>query len=219
MSLRLRDGVSWCLCAGRAVFLDLERDRFFCLPPDRDAAFRGWAVEGRPPCAAALEPLRQSGLLVPGGDEGDPPVPARLIEARCDLAAQSGTKAGLRDIAAAVLAQHHAAALLRRLPLRAILDLPCPAPRPVPPGEAAVRARSLAAAFAASRLVLRAADRCLPRAIAMRRQCHRSGLRPLLAFGVRREPFAAHCWVQLDDAVLVGDLEQVRLFTPILVVP
>lgn len=216
MSLRLRDGVSWCLCAGRAVFLDLERDRFFCLPPERDAAFRGWALEGKPPCGAALEPLRRSGLLVPG--ESDPPEPARLREATRDLAAEPGARSRLCDIAAAVLAQHRAAALLRRSTLRAILDAPCPAPRPLPPGEAAVRARSLAAAFAASGLVLRTADRCLPRAIAMRRRCHRSSLRPLLAFGVRRDPFAAHCWVQLDDAVLVGDLEQVRLFTPILVV-
>jgi hypothetical protein len=31
-------------------------------------------------------------------------------------------------------------------------------------------------------------------------------------------PFAAHCWVQLGDAVLIGGYEQARLYTPILVI-
>jgi hypothetical protein len=35
---------------------------------------------------------------------------------------------------------------------------------------------------------------------------------------VRTNPFAAHAWVQIDEEVLVGDFEQVRLFTPILAV-
>jgi hypothetical protein len=33
------------------------------------------------------------------------------------------------------------------------------------------------------------------------------------------EPFAAHCWVQWGDAVIVGDLEHSRMFTPILALP
>lgn len=219
MPLRLRDGVSWCLCAGRAVFLDLERDRFFCLPPDRDAAFRSWAQGTEPPSATRLEPLRQCGLLIPGEDGSQPLAPAKLVGATRDLAAESEGTATLYDIATAILAQHCASRLLRRRSLQAILAAPETQPGSLSVGDAAARARRLAAAFAASALILRTADRCLPRAIAMRSLCHRAGLRPLLVFGVRRDPFAAHCWVQLDDAVLVGELEQVRLFTPILVVP
>lgn len=219
MPLRLRDGVSWCLCAGRAVFLDLERDRFFCLPPDRDAAFRSWALGTEAPDVALLEPLCQTGLLILDASATPAAAPAALIGATRDLASESGGTARLRDIAAAILAQHRASRLLRRLSLRAILTRPEITPRNQHAGDAGKRAQRLAAAFAAAAVFVRTADRCLPRAIAMRDQCHRAGLRPLLVFGVRRDPFAAHCWIQLDDAVLVGDLEQVRLFTPILVVP
>lgn len=218
MSLRLRDGVSWCLCAGRAVFLDLERDRFFCLSPDRDAAFRSWAQGVEPGAAPAFEQLCQSGLLVPDANGGQLPAPATLIEATCDLAIDPRGKARLGDIAGAVLAQYRASRRLRCLSLQAILAA-SRAPRSISAGDAIARAGYLAAAFSAAGLLLRTADRCLPRAIAMRDRCHRAGIAPALVFGVRRDPFAAHCWVQLEDAVLVGDLEQVRLFTPILVVP
>jgi hypothetical protein len=40
-------------------------------------------------------------------------------------------------------------------------------------------------------------------------------MNPSLVFGVRMNPFRAHCWVQLGGQVLIGDFEQVRLFTPI----
>ena len=81
------------------------------------------------------------------------------------------------------------------------------------------RARAVADAFRAAATVLRAEDQCLPRAIAARWMCDRYKLDAALVFGVRLDPFAAHSWVQVGDAVIVGDLEQVRLFTPILVVP
>lgn len=217
MVLRLRDGVSWCLCAERAVFLDLKRDRFFCLPPDWDAAFRSWAKGGESG-VSALEPLRSCGLLVPDGGDGQPPRPAKLIAANHDLAVDQRGKAGLGDIVTAVLAQHRASKRLRHLSLQTILASRG-APRTMSAGDAIEVARRLAGAFSAAGLVLRTADRCLPRAIAMRDQCHRAGIAPALVFGVRLHPFAAHCWVQLDDAVLVGNLEQVRLFIPILAVP
>ena len=67
-------------------------------------------------------------------------------------------------------------------------------------------------------LVLRATNRCLVRALAVHQMCQAHGLRPKLLFGVRMDPFGAHAWVQAGDAVIVGDYEQVRLYTPILAV-
>jgi hypothetical protein len=37
-------------------------------------------------------------------------------------------------------------------------------------------------------------------------------------FGVRAEPFEAHCWLQRDDVVLNDAVERVAGFVPILVV-
>jgi hypothetical protein len=42
----------------------------------------------------------------------------------------------------------------------------------------------------------------------------RSGVR--WVFGVRTWPFAAHCWLQLDDLVLDDDLDRVRSYAPLL---
>jgi hypothetical protein len=82
--------------------------------------------------------------------------------------------------------------------------------------DADVRLHRIAAAFAAAGLVIPAADRCLVRAIALHSLCRRMGIRPRLVFGVRLDPFRAHCWVELDGLVLTQDFEQARLFTAIL---
>jgi hypothetical protein len=66
--------------------------------------------------------------------------------------------------------------------------------------------------------ISRAHDRCLVRALAVKSLCNKSGIKAKLVFGVIANPFAAHCWVQVGEAVLVGGFEQARLFTPILVV-
>jgi hypothetical protein len=62
-----------------------------------------------------------------------------------------------------------------------------------------------------------AAGRCLVRAVAAHAACCAAGVRPRLVFGVCVDPFRAHAWIQLEEQVLVGDFEQVRLFTPIAV--
>jgi hypothetical protein len=76
----------------------------------------------------------------------------------------------------------------------------------------------IAAASAAASLLTRSHDRCLVRALAAHSMCIKSGIGAKLVFGVIAHPFTAHCWVQLGNAVLVGDYEQARLYTPILVI-
>jgi hypothetical protein len=66
---------------------------------------------------------------------------------------------------------------------------------------------------------MRKAKQCLPRALGANALCRAAGALPTLVFGVRLAPFAAHCWLQWHEAVIVGDLEQARMFTPILAVP
>lgn len=79
MVFRLRDGLSWCECAGRAVFLDLERDRYFCLPDDADVAFRRWASSGGADDDPSLcDRLEEIGLLVRGRPSSEPPASAAV---------------------------------------------------------------------------------------------------------------------------------------------
>jgi hypothetical protein len=63
-----------------------------------------------------------------------------------------------------------------------------------------------------------AADRCLPRSIALALRLARDGLAAQLVIGVRTNPFGAHSWAQHEDEVLNDSVEEVLRFTPILIV-
>lgn len=222
MPLRLRAGLSWCLCGGRSVFLDLARDRYFCLPQDSDAAFQAWAA-GDALSAPALDRLVVRGVLTSG--EGASRGPATCPPALRDLAEESSERAGALGTLAAAAGQLHARFALRRMPVAILLARIAAARRARvghrvhDPISSEACARAVAGAFRAAAMVLRAEDRCFPRAIAARWMCDRRKLDAALVLGVRLDPFAAHSWIQAGDAVIVGDLEQVRLYTPILVVP
>lgn len=219
MTLHLRKGLSWCLCSGRAVFLDIEADRYFCLASDLDSAFARW-TEGEAMTAEALEVLLGRGLLTEDPGASGPPLHPGVPRPKHDLLESRCPRVRIADIARALLAELWVALSLRRLGLAGVLRRfeGRGARDELPTGRLQSRARRIAAAFAANGLILGAHDRCLGRALALMLACHRLGLFPTLVFGVRLNPFAAHCWVQWDEAVLVGDFEQVRLFTPILAV-
>ena len=220
-TLRLRDGLSWCRCTGRAVFLDREANRYLSLSPDYDAAFQRWAGgESSNSDASALVWLERRGLLVP--DDGDQISPTRvaLPPAARDLASVAGSASAV-DMMRAALAQQRATTSLRRRGLADILRCAEQERGATRRHRADVEgiAQRIAAAMDAVGFILPIANRCLPRALAARGLGKRRGVDMTLVLGVRLDPFAAHSWAQLDDAVVVGDLEQVRLFTPILIVP
>lgn len=78
--------------------------------------------------------------------------------------------------------------------------------------------RRIAAAFETLSPICGRADTCLPRSIAFKLLAQAKGLAPMLVFGVKRDPFAAHCWVQDGGIVLNDTVEHVRIYTPILIV-
>lgn len=199
------------------MFLDLPGDRYFALPEPLDREFQRWA-DGEAIDAATADALISAGVASPG--KARHPSPAHHSLAARDLAFTQGGRAPMATIVTAMVEQLRARRRLRRDSLaEAIgrLGRDRRLGRTVP--RRADGLMHIARAFAASALVLRAEDQCLPRAIAARALCNRHGERAALVFGVRLHPFAAHSWVQAADAVIVGDLEQVRLYTPILVIP
>lgn len=215
MPLVLRPGLSWCLCAEQVVFLDLARDRYLCLPEALGDDFRHWA-SGEALGPAEQEALIAAGLLEPG--DGEPVAATRYQPARRDLAIERKDIANPFDVLIATAGQLRARRWLRRQP---ILDIAASfaqhrATHQGKPDDE-TRLHKIARAFLISAALVRAADQCLPRAIAAYRLCLQHGIDAALIFGVRLHPFAAHSWVQVGDAVVVGDLEQVRLYAPILV--
>jgi len=218
MAYRVREGLHWCRCSGRILFLDLVEDRYSCLPRTLDSAFLRLS-SGATDAAdlAALRPLAAAGLLVE--DRAPPAPPVTIPPAIGDHCAEPGLSAAA-DVIAAIASQLRWALVLRLRPLGQIARSleRCAGRFEAPACDPDHVIGRFASAFAAASLLLPVHDRCLVRALAFRSLCVRRGVRPQLVFGVRLNPFHAHCWVQLDRRVLIGDFEQVRLFTPIAVV-
>jgi hypothetical protein len=80
------------------------------------------------------------------------------------------------------------------------------------------RVISLAAAFNQARRSVPLAPRCLMDALALLDFLGSRQAFPGLVFGVRLNPFGAHCWVQSGDTVLNDRVDHTGLHTPILAV-
>ncbi len=218
MQYRLREGLHWCQCAGRVVFLDLLEDRYSCLSQGATGAFLRLAGgDRRPDESARLRPLILRGMLIEDRSAKALEQPARIPPASGDLVHEPYPPLTVPDLVRAVTAQLCFSLLVKTRPLAKIvqrLERPNRSGGPRDPA-ACRRIGQIVSAFAAVSEFLPPADRCLVRALALHGLCRRHGIRPSLLFGVRMNPFRAHCWVQLGGKVLIGDFEQVRLFAPI----
>jgi hypothetical protein len=221
MGFVLREGVSFCESGGRLVFLDVTSDRYFCLENEADRAL-GRLAGGEPLTRedeTVLADLVADGLLAPAS-EGDrpqacslPPEPERsLIDE--ELPVRSAA------LAHAFWRLAHSALAFKTRPLRAIIA--STTQRKAQLGfetEAfAPIVAEVAGAFKRSALIAAPLDRCLPRSFATAHALLDRKLRSDLVFGVRLHPFGAHCWVQHGRTLVNETLDQVRNFTPILVV-
>jgi len=215
---RLRDGLGWCICDQQAVFLDLQRDRYFRLRPEDDKHFQRWAGSG------ALDPAELARLVGAGViiacDRPQPPsLPARIEPPVADLTDGITARARLIDIGRCVVAQHRATSLIRHGRLAACIAALSRDGRAGPArADGAETIARIAAGFASAPLALRKAGQCLPRAVAANALCRAAGVATTLVFGVQLQPFGAHCWLQWGARVVVGDVEHARMFTPILAV-
>lgn len=220
MSLQLRDHVHWCASGGRAVFLDIDADRYFCLPGKvNDAFLRLAARQSTGHDGERLQSLVAQGILVEDDGPGtirQPPVVQAAVRDLADRTRSSPLFLPLlRQLASEIAAG-------RRLRTRSFAEIiggieHQDQRRPLQPPDPDSVLQAIAGAAWSVSFVTRIHDRCLVRALAVHSICARRGIRPKLVFGVNAHPFAAHCWVQLGDAMLVGGFEQARLYTPILV--
>ncbi|HEX8936653.1 MAG TPA: lasso peptide biosynthesis B2 protein [Sphingomicrobium sp.] len=221
MALQLRDNLHWCDCGGRAVFLDVTEDRYFCLPgAANDAFLRLAGGKTQPGDAERLHSLIARGLLIETSLRDPIRRPPRLTPPTRDFLDEAMAGARLIPILRALGSELRAAWLLRRMPLqRVIVTALNDRPRWQRSRHHLDRSlETIVSASIAASFLMRSHDRCLVRALAVQSACRKSGAKAKLVFGVIGHPFTAHCWVQLGNAVLVGGFEQARLYTPILVI-
>lgn len=223
MAYRLRDNLFYCVCGGRTVFLDVNANRYFCLPAPADIAFRHILGEGphRVSNEETLRPLLSRGLLIPDPTTSGIRPPACIAPPTHDLSVSADLNPPLKTSAQALLIQLSFAMSLKQ---GRLADIKRNIERRVPRQESVAQRpinsvlSRISMAFAIADRILSPADRCLVRSLAFHAICNRNGVSSSLVIGVRTNPFAAHCWVQRDECILTGDFEQARLFTPIMVI-
>ena len=195
---------AWCQVKDRLIFLDIAKDRYFSLSDRRNAELSSHIVNTgtenwyQPPSFPRpsdwTEPTRSSQAINTGGFQ-------------------------IGEVARAIWVQRRVESRLFSRSLESVLDdlqrvLAAPPHNGVrlnAGGKASVRA------FEYARLIRTAANRCLPRAIALALCLARAGCRSHLVIGIKTSPFGAHSWVQSGADVLSDSVEEVRRYHPILV--
>lgn len=220
MPLQLRDNVHWCNSGGRVVFLDVEADRYSCLPAAANNAFirlaTGYPQHGD---SERLQMLVARQMLIEVGAPIDFPSPPHVDPPDRDLVSEHSAGARLLPVLRALVSEMSTARRLRSKPFIEVLEVAGRSGlKAEPQRNQDERLQAIAVASQTISYFLREQDRCLVRALAVHSLCRKNGIRPKLVFGVVAHPFAAHCWVQLGSAVVVGGFEQARQYTPILVI-
>ncbi len=223
MAYRLRENVHFCIADDRTVFLDVLADRYFCLPFHCDMAFQallhGEEIGGA--AREALSPLTHAGILLP--DISAPPLQVTTagIRPALDARPRIDRPPTFSGIIQAIICQLLASRRLKRKSLADIIAgirIEQARSSAEPPAGIEQAISELVSAFSATAVFFRTADLCLARALAFSMACHRRRITPTIVFGVQLNPFRAHCWVQREDRIILDDLGQAPLFTPIMVV-
>ena len=218
--LQLPSHVSYGLVAERAVFLDLRRDRYVALPLPAEQAFRHLRALEEPmlPAGPERDVLLGTGLVREGSLRGRlaaaaaPAPSASLFDETARP--RAGPAAWLRARGAVSRAR-------RRLAERTLFEI-VDAIRESrfgasSPGDTAT-AEAAARVFLAARAMVPTERRCLLDCLALLDWLGDEARHATLVFGVRLDPFAAHCWLQTDRLLLTDATDTAGMFVPVLAV-
>lgn len=220
--LRLRDQLYHCRSGDRTIFLDVGADRYFYLPDKLELMFQNFQVNGAQGSDSEFVVLVDCGILVSAPPSGkrieSMTLPRPTLNPPTIIG--SGSSLTLTSLALAhhLLVRHR----LRRRRFSAILNVLAArsqTARLMPAGFVSPKQTArIVSAFDRAGIILGVADQCLVRSMSMLAMMHNIGTAPYLVFGVRTNPFSAHCWIQEDDVVLNDSPEHARLFEPILAI-
>lgn len=219
MTCYMPNDLSVCVSAGRAIFLDVARDRYFRLRPAQDAAIRA-LICGQEAHKDQLEALRVRGILVDKARNTRPLAALQATPPRRSLIEDHDAQArrpALRLLPEATLSLALAQWRLKRTGFKGTLEKLAMRKQctndagPAPADET----HALAKAFDSTCRLVPVNAICLRDSIALLECLFRRNMTASLVIGVKAQPFAAHCWVQREDVVLNCALEYAAMFTPI----
>lgn len=216
MGWQLAPGIGYCEAGGELVFLDLTRDKYLSLRGQDRGAFDRLRV-GEPVDSDTMTRLSATGLIV-RCDSATRLEPSRAAVPLQDLASREDGAFSLPMSIRTAWALRWARRAMRPAAIGATVGKFAQAKRRlgVPGDEGAVV--DIAQRFAACRWLVPVPTRCLIDALALDHILLSRRLTTTLVFGVRLDPFAAHCWLQTPETILTGTSAEARNYTPILVV-
>jgi hypothetical protein len=213
MTYQLRPGLSYAFIGERAVLLDLNIDRYFLIKAEAAEALRDLMAGTFDASTYHRLPRPGGRPLLVEGDKGIDPVEAALPGS--SVLETEGREPAHLPFHHALRAQLEASVSLPILGIKRSIAAWRRA-RPVDIGRHfSSETEDVARAFALRRATVPIRRGCVPDSLALMRLLWRKGLDADLYFGVRLDPFAAHCWVQAGDRLLSDPLSNVLSFTPV----
>lgn len=213
----LRENVYMAEADGLLVFMDLNADRYFALNSEFSASLSPLIKgQGEGADREAVRRLRQANVIAEEGAKGRVFAKTLAIPPLRELTLPqpsliSGALAMFcRMRAERALNTRHIAEIVRS---RRVWRAHASTPQLQEPELIAAAGR-----FGAGRALRGGRDACLKEALALLYFLGRRGADVNWVFAVKGAPFAAHCWIQVGDLVLNDNVENVRPYTPVMVV-
>lgn len=212
---RILPHATMCIAGDAVILLDIRQDRYFLMPRALTALTTEWlsSDDGRQVPSSLAAMLERSGIRRPG----DPSTSRErchialpmTLEERVDRQSIGlGEHARIGGIVTATWFG------LRLTPLSVHLERLAQASASRPRHDHN-RLRERSRVFQQARRLNPIARNCLLDSLALARWLSAEGHASRIVFGVAATPFAAHCWVQDDDAILNDHYDRVSRFTPI----
>lgn len=184
--------------------MDTEDDSYFMLEPDDEAAFlANLRAMGKPSSETACI----AGFARPITLASWEPPQKSILSGR-----EARQRPSLGDL---LLAWRLVATARRRIRHQPIPELLARLESGSEVRTAGMAGPSAAARFAAARRFVPVPRNCLLDSVGLLLWLERGGERATLLFGVKLNPFGAHCWVQSGSLLLNDHVEHVERFTPV----
>ena len=214
-SLQLQPHVSFAIVDGQAIFLDLERDRYLTLSPTAASLFERMCNRLDSATAEEAAELLGTGLFVAARRKSQL-VPAKIPAVEAGLQRGNRSRIRVRDAIEVAQLVGRARRALRSKPLYQIVDRRSARGSESDEPKCREEIVQLAERFADARTWVPIKPSCFQDLLALSDWLGRRGAFARLVFGVKLNPFAAHCWIQLGGIVLNDAPDNVTAFTPIL---
>ena len=203
--------LSFGMVGNRPVFMDERDDSYFVLEPRHEETF--------------LESIQEDGHIPPSlctalALSEEDHWPQRACTCRCttSLLEQLPTQGGSRpiDVLRVARALRWARRLVKAHSIQAVLASVLTVQRAAAPAEARLVAQ--ASSFLTARRYLPLKPHCLVDSLALIRFLGPFAAGTSLIFGVKLEPFGAHCWLQSEGLLLNDRSDYVDRFAPVRIV-